>query len=143
MKDAYITNLEARGKDASYIADLFQYINRSTFVFAVLLLSLYFLSGKKKHGIRMAILYGVLAGMDILVIPVAEGFFLNLVSLLSVGFRMMLPCIISGAYVFFHHNSGRNGLCHAQAENSGPDYYTMCYSSKIFSYDWGGLSSDS
>lgn len=36
MKDAYITNLEARGKDASYIADLFQYINRSTFVFAVI-----------------------------------------------------------------------------------------------------------
>lgn len=23
MKDAYITNLEARGKDSSYIADLF------------------------------------------------------------------------------------------------------------------------
>ena len=69
-------------------------------ILAVLLLSLYFLSGKKKHGIRMAILYGVLVGMDILVIPVAEGFLLNLVSLLSVGFRMMLPCIISGAYVF-------------------------------------------
>ena len=35
MKDAYIANLEARGKDAAYIADLFANINRTTFVIAV------------------------------------------------------------------------------------------------------------
>ena len=35
MKDAYIANLEARGKDAAYIADLFANINMTTFVIAV------------------------------------------------------------------------------------------------------------
>ena len=37
MKDAYVANLEARGKDAAYIADLFANINMSTFVIAVVL----------------------------------------------------------------------------------------------------------
>lgn len=35
MKDAYVANLEARGKDAAYIADLFANINMTTFVIAV------------------------------------------------------------------------------------------------------------
>jgi len=35
MKDAYIANLEARGKDAAYIADLFANMNTGTFVIAV------------------------------------------------------------------------------------------------------------
>lgn len=35
MKDAYVANLEARGKDAAYIADLFANINMGTFVIAV------------------------------------------------------------------------------------------------------------
>lgn len=35
MKDAYIANLEARGKDATYIAELFANINMGTFVLAV------------------------------------------------------------------------------------------------------------
>ena len=37
MKDAYVANLEARGKDAAYIADLFANINMTTFVIAVVL----------------------------------------------------------------------------------------------------------
>ena len=37
MKDAYVANLEARGKDAAYIADLFANINMGTFVIAVVL----------------------------------------------------------------------------------------------------------
>ena len=37
MKDAYVANLEARGKDAAYIADLFANINMGTFVLAVAL----------------------------------------------------------------------------------------------------------
>ena len=36
MKDAYVANLEARGKDAAYIADLFANINMTTFVIAVM-----------------------------------------------------------------------------------------------------------
>ena len=35
MKDSYVANLEARGKDAAYIADLFANINMGTFVIAV------------------------------------------------------------------------------------------------------------
>ena len=36
MKDAYVANLEARGKDATYIAELFANINMGTFVIAVI-----------------------------------------------------------------------------------------------------------
>lgn len=36
MKDAYVANLEARGKDAAYISDLFANINNTTFVIAVI-----------------------------------------------------------------------------------------------------------
>ena len=35
MKDAYVANLVARGKDADYIAELFANINMVTFVLAV------------------------------------------------------------------------------------------------------------
>ena len=35
MKDAYVANLQARGKDAAYIANLFANINMGTFAFAV------------------------------------------------------------------------------------------------------------
>ena len=35
MKDAYVANLVARGKDAVYIAELFANINMVTFVLAV------------------------------------------------------------------------------------------------------------
>lgn len=37
MKDAYVANLEARGKDATYIAELFANINMGTFILAVVL----------------------------------------------------------------------------------------------------------
>ena len=35
MKDAYVANLEARGKDASYISELFANMNHATFAIAV------------------------------------------------------------------------------------------------------------
>lgn len=44
--------------------------------------------------------FGLLA-IDLFVVPLAgEGILLNLLSLVSVGIRMMLPCIITGAYAF-------------------------------------------
>ena len=67
---------------------------------ATLLLLLYFLAGKYKSGVRMTLIYAVMVSLDFLVIPVANGLLPNIVSLLSVGIRMMLPCIISGAYAF-------------------------------------------
>ena len=62
MKDAYVANLEARGKDAAYIADLFANINMSTFVIAVVLTLVCALVGgwfgqkmMKKHFVKAGI----------------------------------------------------------------------------------------
>ena len=80
---------------------LFLHVNLTTEVLLVVLyLSLYFLAGKTKSGLRMTAVYGVLVGIDVFVIPIAEGIALNVLSLLSVGIRMMLPCVISGGYAF-------------------------------------------
>ena len=80
---------------------LFLHVSFATEIILVtLLLSLYFLAGKIKSGIRMTAVYAVLVGIDLFVIPVAEGVVLNFLSLLSVGIRMMLPCVISGGYAF-------------------------------------------
>ena len=80
---------------------LFLHVSLTTEIILVaLLLSLYFLAGKTKSGVRMTAVYAVLVGIDFFVIPVAEGVLLNFLSLLSVGIRMMLPCVISGGYAF-------------------------------------------
>jgi len=146
MKDAYIANLTARGKDAAYIDTLFAPINNGSFVAALaailvcavlgmrfrmdpraklyllllanlmlffhvgtgaeavatgLFLLLFFLSGHTRTGIRLSVVYFGLLAIDLFVVPLAgEGILLNLLSLVSVGIRMMLPCIITGAYAF-------------------------------------------
>ena len=69
-------------------------------ILVALLLSLFLFSGKHKSGIKMTVLYGVMVLADFFLIPVANGVVLNVLSLFSVGIRMMLPCIISGAYAF-------------------------------------------
>lgn len=69
-------------------------------ILVAFLLSLYFLAGKYKSGLRMVVLYSVMVSIDLFVIPAASGLLLNIVSLISVGIRMMLPCVISGAYAF-------------------------------------------
>ena len=80
---------------------LFFHVNLVTeAMLVVILLSLFFFSGRYKSGFRMAIFYGLMVSVDFLVIPYADGVFLNLISMFSVGIRMMLPCVISGAYVF-------------------------------------------
>ena len=62
MKDAYVANLEARGKDAAYIADLFANINMTTFVIAVVATLVFALLGGwfgqkmvKKHFVKAGI----------------------------------------------------------------------------------------
>ena len=62
MKDAYVANLEARGKDATYIAELFANINMGTFVLAVVLTLICALLGGlfgqkiiKKHFVKAGI----------------------------------------------------------------------------------------
>lgn len=66
-----------------------------------LCLLLFFLSGKARAGVRLSVLYFGLLAVDLFVVPRAgESVLLNLLSLVSVGVRMMLPCIITGAYAF-------------------------------------------
>ena len=66
-----------------------------------LFLLLFFLSGHTRTGIRLSVVYFGLLAIDLFVVPLAgEGILLNLLSLVSVGIRMMLPCIITGAYAF-------------------------------------------
>ena len=66
-----------------------------------LCLLLFFLSGKARAGVRLSVLYFGLLAVDLFGVPRAgESVLLNLLSLVSVGVRMMLPCIITGAYAF-------------------------------------------
>ena len=66
-----------------------------------LCLLLFFLSGKARAGVRLSVLYFGLLAVDLFVVPRAGvSVLLNLLSLVSVGVRMMLPCIITGAYAF-------------------------------------------
>lgn len=66
-----------------------------------LFLLLFFLSGRIRSGIRLAVLYFGLLAIDLWAVPHAgKGILMNLLSLISVGMRMMLPCIITGAYAF-------------------------------------------
>ena len=72
-----------------------------------LCLLLFFLSGKARAGVRLSVLYFGLLAVDLFVVPRAgDGVLLNLLSLVSVGVRMMLPCIITGAYAFQRRQSG-------------------------------------
>lgn len=61
----------------------------------------FFLSDKVKTGIRFAVLYFVLLAIDLSVTPSdGSNILLNFAALFSSGIRMMLPCIITGSYVF-------------------------------------------
>ena len=72
-----------------------------------LCLLLFFLSGHTRTGIRLSVVYFGLLAIDLFVVPLAgEGILLNLLSLVSVGIRMMLPCIITGAYAFSTTTAG-------------------------------------
>ena len=82
-------------------------------VMVALFLAPFFASGRMRAGLRLAIIYLVLLGIDAAVLPAADafaetggtggaaaGFVASFLSLLSVGIRMLLPCIITGAYAF-------------------------------------------
>lgn len=66
-----------------------------------LFLLLFFLSGRVRPGLRLSVIYFGLLALELWVVPRAgEGILTNFLSLLSVGIRIMLPCIITGAYAF-------------------------------------------
>lgn len=80
---------------------LFFHVNtRTEMIMMVFFILPLFGAGKYKSGITFSVLYGMLVGMEFWLLPMAQGFLLNLISLLSVGIRMMLPCLVTGAYAF-------------------------------------------
>lgn len=80
---------------------LFMHISLPAEILLVsLLLIPFFMSDKEKIAVKMALLYITMITLDVFLIPVAKGIVLNLISMFSVGIRIMLPCIISGAYAF-------------------------------------------
>ena len=97
-------SLDPRAKLALILlanAMLFFHVSRNVEIIMVLLFIFPLLAcGKTKTGLRFLILYGLMIAADLWLIPVAEGFLLNFLSLVSVGIRMILPCIITGAYAF-------------------------------------------
>ena len=72
-----------------------------------LFLLLFFLSGRPAAGLRLTGLYLVLLLADLWAVPRAgESPLLNFIALFSVGIRMMLPCLITGAYAFSTTTAG-------------------------------------
>lgn len=86
------------------VANLMLFFHVSTVAEAcmtVLFLMPFFLTGKPRAGVRLGVIYGVLLALDVLSAPVAgQGSALDVVAMASVGLRMILPCIITGAYAF-------------------------------------------
>lgn len=86
------------------VANLMLFFHVSTVAEAcmtVLFLLPFFLSGKARTGVRLGLIYAVLLALDLLSAPAAgQGGALDVVAMVSVGLRMMLPCIITGAYAF-------------------------------------------
>ena len=80
---------------------LFFHADRTTemILVALFLIPLYG-AGKKKTALHFFVIYSLMIAADIWLIPIAQGFWLNFISLLSVGIRIMLPCLITGAYAF-------------------------------------------
>lgn len=73
---------------------------RTEILMTMLILTPYFLSGKREKALRWAAIYFALVFLDVLTPPAAEGAVFHLISLMAVSIRMMLPCFIAGAYAF-------------------------------------------
>lgn len=80
---------------------LFFHVDLQTeIVLMALFLLPFFFSQKWMIGVRMSIMYAILVLADLFLVPNATGLVLSWVSLLSVGIRMMFPCVTTGAYTF-------------------------------------------
>ena len=80
---------------------LFLHVNEITeAIITFLLLVPFFLSGKIKSGIKLAIMYYGFLMIDYFCIPLLNDRIAILVSMVVVSLRMILPCIIAGTYAF-------------------------------------------
>lgn len=80
---------------------LFLHVSIETEIVIVYLFLFPFLfSQRKQTGLHFFLLYTLLVVVDSFVVPVATGILLNFIGFLSSGIRMIMPCLISGAYAF-------------------------------------------
>ncbi|WP_278814005.1 energy-coupling factor transporter transmembrane component T [Bifidobacterium pullorum] len=64
-------------------------------------LLLLFLSGRIRAGVRFALIYAVLLALSLIEPPThGTGAWLAIFPMLAVGIRMLLPCLITGAFAF-------------------------------------------
>ena len=75
---------------------LFFHVNLMTeVVLMVLFLVPFMLSARFKGAIKFGVIYLILSAADMWLVPAADGVVLSFISLLAVGIRMMLPCIVT------------------------------------------------
>lgn len=80
---------------------LFFHVNTVTEVIIVVLFLLpFFLSGKTKSALRFTIIYMILLIIGMMTDSAGTNTLLNFVAMAAVGIRMILPCLIAGAYAF-------------------------------------------
>lgn len=80
---------------------LFLHVSIETEIILVYLFLFPFLFSKRKTmGLRFFLFYTLLVLIDYLVVPIATGILLNFIGFLSTGIRMIMPCLVSGAYAF-------------------------------------------
>ncbi len=73
----------------------------SEVIFTSIIGVLFLLSPKYKTGIQVMLFYYVLVAIQVYVVPLVDkGILANFLSLIAVGIRMILPCIITGLYAF-------------------------------------------
>lgn len=59
------------------------------------------LAGRVRSAVRFAVVYAALLGLSLIETPTSGGWaWLAIVPMLAVGIRMLLPCLITGAYAF-------------------------------------------
>lgn len=80
---------------------LFFHVNTVTEAIIVLLfLAPFFLSGEVKSGLRFMTVYAALLLVGMTAESAGTGTVFSFIAMLAVGIRMLLPCLIAGAYAF-------------------------------------------
>lgn len=78
----------------------FHVSTRAQILLMAIVLSLFFLSGRARSGVKLTLTYLAVLAADQWLVPVADGLVLNWISMLAVTVRLMLPCLVTGSYAF-------------------------------------------
>lgn len=85
------------------LANMLMFLHADTLTHALMMdlfLLPFFTLGRARTGLKFLIIYCVMFAADYLLMPHVTGRLQTLVGILTVGFRMMLPCIATGALAF-------------------------------------------